>query len=259
MSMFSITSCSVDAAAAGGGLERVQVHAHEVDELDLVLGRGGHVLLVVAQREQAGVELRVQRLDAPAHDLREAREVLDRADLEPGLAQRAARCRPWRRARRRAPRARGRTRRRRSCPRPRAAHAAREPHPAAPSPPSSRGRYLEQPFRGSSTKTRRGGRGQSGRRPRAISATAVVSRSCSTGAARRGPSAASVTSGSSSARCRMTGPESTPSSTKWTVTPNTLTPYASACSTARDARKRGQQRGMHVDHPLREARRGTRR
>ena len=44
--------------------------------------------VVVAQREQPGVELRVQRLDAAAHDLREAREVLDRADLEPALAQR---------------------------------------------------------------------------------------------------------------------------------------------------------------------------
>ena len=77
-----------DAAAGRGGLERIEVHAHQVDELDLVLGGRRHVLLVVAQRQQPGVELRVQRLDAAAHDLREAREVLDRPDLEPALAQR---------------------------------------------------------------------------------------------------------------------------------------------------------------------------
>ena len=78
----------VHAAAGGGLLERVEVHAHEVDELDLVLLRRDHVRRVVAAREQAGVELRVQRLDAPAHDLREAREVVDRADLEPGRLER---------------------------------------------------------------------------------------------------------------------------------------------------------------------------
>jgi hypothetical protein len=49
-----------------------------------VLLRRNHVGRVVAAGEQAGVELRVQRLDAAVHDLGEAREVLDRADLEPG-------------------------------------------------------------------------------------------------------------------------------------------------------------------------------
>jgi len=37
-------------------------------------------------------------------------------------------------------------------------------------------------------------------------------------------STGSTASGSSIARCAMTGPVSTPSSTKWTVTPNTFTP-----------------------------------
>ena len=76
------------AGAGDGALERVEVHADEVDELDVVLGGLRHVLGVVAQREQPGVEPRVQRLDAPVHDLREAREVVDGADVEPGLAQR---------------------------------------------------------------------------------------------------------------------------------------------------------------------------
>ena len=91
MSMFSITSASVDPAAGRRLLERVEVHAHEVDELDLVLLRRDHVRRVVAAREQPGVELRVQRLDAPAHDLGEAGEVVDRADLEPGGLERLRR------------------------------------------------------------------------------------------------------------------------------------------------------------------------
>ena len=78
----------LDPAAGRRLLERVEVDAHEVDELDPVLLRRDHVRRVVAASEQAGVELRVQRLDAPAHDLREAREVVDRADLEPGGLER---------------------------------------------------------------------------------------------------------------------------------------------------------------------------
>ena len=45
------------------------------------------MLGVAADREQAGVELRVQRLDAAVHDLREAGEVLDRAHLEAGVGE----------------------------------------------------------------------------------------------------------------------------------------------------------------------------
>ena len=45
------------------------------------------MLGVVADREQPGVELRVQRLDAAVHDLREAGEVGDRADRDAGLGQ----------------------------------------------------------------------------------------------------------------------------------------------------------------------------
>ena len=76
------------AGARDGALERVEVHADEVDELDVVLGGLRHVLGVVAQREQPGVEPRVQRLDAAVHDLREAGEVVDGADVEARIAQR---------------------------------------------------------------------------------------------------------------------------------------------------------------------------
>ena len=87
MSMFSITSASVALGARGGPLERVEVDADEVDELDVVLGGRAQVLGVVAQREDAGVELGVERLDAPVHHLRPAGEVVDRAHVQPGRGQ----------------------------------------------------------------------------------------------------------------------------------------------------------------------------
>ena len=80
-----------DAAARRGRLERIEVHAHEVDELHVLLLGRLHVRRVVAQRQQPGVQPRVQRLHAAVHDLREAREVLDRADLEAGLLERGRR------------------------------------------------------------------------------------------------------------------------------------------------------------------------
>ena len=87
MSMFSITSSSEAPRARRGALERVQVHAHQVDELDPVLLGGAHVLRVVAHRQQARVQLRVQRLDAAVHDLRKAGEVGDRAHLDARVGQ----------------------------------------------------------------------------------------------------------------------------------------------------------------------------
>src|SRR5581483_3921915 len=46
------------------------------------VGGGAEVLRVAADREEPGVELAVERLDAAVHDLREAREVVDRAHLD---------------------------------------------------------------------------------------------------------------------------------------------------------------------------------
>jgi hypothetical protein len=76
-----------DPAPPGRALERVEVDAHEIDVLDVVLGCGAHVPGVAADGQQAGVEPGVQRLHAAVHDLREAGEVLDAADLEARLAQ----------------------------------------------------------------------------------------------------------------------------------------------------------------------------
>jgi hypothetical protein len=66
-------------AARDRGLEGVEVHAHEVHWLDPLLNRRLQMRLVVAHREQSGVEPRVQGLHAPVHHLGEACEVLDRA------------------------------------------------------------------------------------------------------------------------------------------------------------------------------------
>ena len=168
----------VDAAAGRGLLERVEVHAHEVDELDLVLLRRDHVRRVVAAREQAGVELRVQRLDAPAHDLREAREVVDRADLEPGRLERlggAAGGDELDAERRRGP---WRTRRSPSCPTRRAPRGGSGPRLAA-----SRGRTIVR----TQSSTRRGLEGSMRTASRAIRRTASHSSSCSIGRSARGP------------------------------------------------------------------------
>ena len=72
----------VGQAAGDAALEGVEVHADEVDLLDLVGAERRDVRGIRADRQQAGVEARMQRLDAPVHDLRKAGEVLDRANLE---------------------------------------------------------------------------------------------------------------------------------------------------------------------------------
>ena len=84
MSMFSITSASSTPRRCDTALERVEVHADQVDRLDLVLVERVHVLGFGAHRQQPRVDARVERLHAPVEDLREAGVVLDR---------RASRCR----------------------------------------------------------------------------------------------------------------------------------------------------------------------
>ena len=78
-----------DALAAGRFLERVQVDAHQVDRRYATLRQGAAVLFEVAACEQGPVHRRMQRLDASAHHLGGAREVLHRHHGEPRLAQSA--------------------------------------------------------------------------------------------------------------------------------------------------------------------------
>ena len=63
-------------------LEGVEVHAHQVDGLDLVLVQRVHVLLARAHREEPGVDARVKRLDPAVEDLGEAGVALHRADRD---------------------------------------------------------------------------------------------------------------------------------------------------------------------------------
>ena len=58
-------------------LKLVEVHAHQVDHLDAVLGSLGHVLLRIATRQQTAVHLGVQRLHTAVHHLGESGELLD--------------------------------------------------------------------------------------------------------------------------------------------------------------------------------------
>ena len=79
----------VEGRAFGDGrLERIEVHHQEIDRLDAVLVHRRGVLLVAADRQQAAVHLRVQRLDAAVHHLGKAGELGDVEHLEPGVVER---------------------------------------------------------------------------------------------------------------------------------------------------------------------------
>jgi len=86
MSMFSMASSSVQ-SGRHGLLERVQVDDQQIDRRDAVLGH--HRLVDAAPAEQAAVHLRVQRFDAPVHDLGEAGQLAHLAYRQAGLAQAA--------------------------------------------------------------------------------------------------------------------------------------------------------------------------
>ena len=228
MSMFSIDLRVAGVAAGDGLLERVEVHAHQVDRLDPLLGRR-----VAGARRRRGApagrrEARVQRLHPAVQDLGEAGEVLDRAHLERPPRRARARCRRWRRSRRRAPPGRGRSRRPRSCRRPRSAPGARRTSPRgavaldaavrlrrdrcaelAVGEPCRRAYPSTPRIARSSTIVRRGFSGSSLARPRAISATAsrqqlVLERVQRLRAPRRARArrAARPRAGGSPARCR---------------------------------------------------------
>ena len=82
-------------------LERVEVAHHEVDFRQLVLGERLHVLRLVALRQQAGVDRRVQRLHAAVEDFGERRSARRRPSPAARRRRAPSSCRRWRSARRR--------------------------------------------------------------------------------------------------------------------------------------------------------------
>ena len=67
--------------------ERIEVHAHHVDELNRVLLQGLEVALIVTTRQQTAMHLRVQGLYATVANLGEARYVADVDDLHTALLE----------------------------------------------------------------------------------------------------------------------------------------------------------------------------
>ena len=74
-----------------GELERVEVHAHEVERLDAVLRERGAILRDVAPGEDPRVDPWVQRLHPPGEQLRELRDLLHAGHGEPRLLERGRR------------------------------------------------------------------------------------------------------------------------------------------------------------------------
>jgi hypothetical protein len=71
-----------DVAPADFRGERLHVDDHEVDRADAVLGQLVELGLDVAPREDAGIDRGVERLDLPADERRDLRQVGDRRDLD---------------------------------------------------------------------------------------------------------------------------------------------------------------------------------
>jgi hypothetical protein len=68
-------------------LERVEVAHDQVDLRQVVLEERRHVLRLVAAGQEAGVDRRVERLDAAVEDLGEAGQFADVLDRQPGIGQ----------------------------------------------------------------------------------------------------------------------------------------------------------------------------
>ena len=74
-----------DVRLGDGLFERIEVDGDEVDTGDVVLFHLADVLGVVADGEDAAVDVRVEGLDAAVHDLGEAGDVADVGDGDAGL------------------------------------------------------------------------------------------------------------------------------------------------------------------------------
>ena len=73
--------------APGDRVERVEVHADEVDRLDVVLGERRHVVRPIPTGQDARMDARVERLHATAEQLGELRELVDPPQVDADLGQ----------------------------------------------------------------------------------------------------------------------------------------------------------------------------
>ena len=85
MSICSIASSIGHVSAGDRLLERIQVHHHQLERHDALLGDRGHVVGAVAAAEDAAVDLGVERLDPAVHHLGKAGVGGDLADGDAGL------------------------------------------------------------------------------------------------------------------------------------------------------------------------------
>ena len=67
--------------------KRVQVGNQQINRLDPMRGHRQQMLVIIAQRQQCPVDIRVQRLDPPIHHFRKARHLGHIPHLQPGGAQ----------------------------------------------------------------------------------------------------------------------------------------------------------------------------
>jgi hypothetical protein len=72
----------------GDALERVQVHADEVERLDALLAERLDVVRTVAPGEDAGVNAGMQRLDPAAEQLRHLGQLLHARNVQAHLLER---------------------------------------------------------------------------------------------------------------------------------------------------------------------------
>ena len=70
------------------GFEWIQIDHQDIDGGDPMRRHRRGMRLVVADREQAAMHLGVQRLDAAVHHLREAGELGNVDDFQPGIGER---------------------------------------------------------------------------------------------------------------------------------------------------------------------------
>ena len=78
-------------AARDGGFERVEIDHQQIDRPDVVRAHRLGVRGVVAHRQQAAMDRRMQRLDPAVHHLGKSGEIADVEHVEPGIAQGLAR------------------------------------------------------------------------------------------------------------------------------------------------------------------------